>query len=66
MALGKKGILELKRGSTRSHSVENWLWNRLWSCCKTGNRVTMRDGVINVSVCLSRNFMPTVPDHDSW
>jgi len=28
-----------KRGSTRSHSVENSLWKRLWSCRKTDNRM---------------------------
>jgi len=27
-------ILETKRGSTRSHSVQNSLWKRLWTCRK--------------------------------
>jgi hypothetical protein len=30
-----KGILEMERGSTRSHSVENSLWKSLWACRKT-------------------------------
>jgi hypothetical protein len=29
----KEMILETERGSTRSHSVENSLWKRLWTCC---------------------------------
>jgi len=33
--LRKSKILELERGSTRSHSVENWLWKWLWTCRKT-------------------------------
>jgi hypothetical protein len=28
-----RGYCKLK-GSTRSHSVENWLWNGLWACRK--------------------------------
>jgi hypothetical protein len=28
-------ILEIERGSTRWHAVENWLWRRLWTCRKT-------------------------------
>jgi hypothetical protein len=28
-------ILEIERGSTRSHSVENLFWNSLWTCRKT-------------------------------
>jgi hypothetical protein len=27
--------MEIGKGSTRSYSVENWLWKRLWTCCKT-------------------------------
>jgi len=27
------------RQSTRSHSMENWLWKRLWTCCMTGKRM---------------------------
>ena len=29
---GKERILEIEVGSTRSRSVENWLWKRLWTC----------------------------------
>jgi len=36
---GKKRILEIKRGSTTSHTVEKWLWKRLWSGRKTDCRV---------------------------
>ena len=28
-------MLEIERGSTGSHCVENWLWKRLWTCRKT-------------------------------
>jgi len=28
-------ILEIERGITRSHCVENWLWKRLWASHKT-------------------------------
>jgi hypothetical protein len=31
----KRGILEIERGSTRSYSVGNSLWKRLWTCLKT-------------------------------
>jgi hypothetical protein len=27
-------MLEIERGSIRSHCVENWLWQRLWTCRK--------------------------------
>ena len=27
----KETILEIERGRTRSHYVENWLWKRLWT-----------------------------------
>jgi hypothetical protein len=33
--LGKDKILEILGGSTRSHSVENPLWKRLWTCLRT-------------------------------
>jgi hypothetical protein len=32
----KDRILEIERGHTSSHSVENWLWKRIWTCRKTG------------------------------
>jgi hypothetical protein len=28
-------MLEIERGSNRSHCVENWLWKRLWACHET-------------------------------
>jgi hypothetical protein len=31
----KEKILEIERGSTRSLSMENSLWKRLWTCRKT-------------------------------
>jgi hypothetical protein len=34
MALGNEEILEIERGSTRLHFVENLLWKRLWTCHK--------------------------------
>ena len=39
LPLGKERILEIKRESTRSHSVENSLWKRQWTCRKTYNRM---------------------------
>ena len=30
----KERILEIERGSTRRHSVENWFWKKLWGCCE--------------------------------
>jgi hypothetical protein len=35
MILKKEKILEIERGSTRSHCVENLLWKRLWTWRKT-------------------------------
>jgi len=32
---GNKEILEIEKWSTRSLSVENWLWKSLWACRKT-------------------------------
>jgi hypothetical protein len=32
---GKEKIMEIERGSTRAHCVENSLWYRLWACRKT-------------------------------
>jgi hypothetical protein len=34
MTLRKREYWRSARGSTRSHSVENWLWKRLWNCLK--------------------------------
>jgi len=31
----KREYCKLRKGSTRSHSVENWLWQRLWTCRNT-------------------------------
>jgi len=36
-------ILESEVGSTRSQSVENYLWKRLWTCSETAC------GVINIA-----------------
>jgi len=30
-----KEVLEIERGSTRSHPMENSLWMSLWNCRKT-------------------------------
>jgi hypothetical protein len=32
-------ILKIQTGSTRSHTAENLLWNRLWTCLKTDYRM---------------------------
>jgi hypothetical protein len=36
---GKEKILEIERGSTRPHPVENSLWKRLQTCRKTDYRM---------------------------
>jgi hypothetical protein len=33
----KRRILEVEKGGTRPHSVENSLWKRLWTCHNTSN-----------------------------
>jgi hypothetical protein len=35
MTFRKERILENEIGSTRSPSMEKWLWKRLWTCGKT-------------------------------
>jgi hypothetical protein len=35
----KEKVLEIERGSTRSHPVENSLWKRLRTCRKTDYRM---------------------------
>jgi hypothetical protein len=37
-----KSILEIERGSTRSHPVENSLWKRLRTCLKTDYRMNVQ------------------------
>jgi hypothetical protein len=32
-------MLEIERGSTRSHCVENSICKMLWTCCKTDGRM---------------------------
>ena len=44
------GYSKLKRGSTRSHPVENWLWKRLWTCPKADCRIVMV--AVMVVVCV--------------
>jgi hypothetical protein len=34
-------ILEIERKSTRSHSVKNCLWKKLWTCRKTDYRMNI-------------------------
>jgi len=50
----KAMILETERGSTRSHSVENSLWKKLWTCRKTEYRM-MNDNSNNIK----RSRQPT-------
>jgi hypothetical protein len=35
MTLKKNNILEYERVSTRLQCLDNSLWKRLWTCCKT-------------------------------
>jgi len=39
VSLGKDRVLEIERGSTRRHCVENLFWTRLWTCCKASYRM---------------------------
>ena len=39
--LRKKEALEVERGRTRSPSMENSLWKRLWTCRKTDFKIMM-------------------------
>ena len=39
MTLKKERTLEIERGSTKSHFVENSPWKRLWTCLMTDNRM---------------------------
>jgi len=48
--IGKDMILQFERGSTRSSSLENWLWKRPWICLKADR---LRDEPRNV-----RNLQP--------
>jgi hypothetical protein len=34
-----KGSCKLREGKYRPHSMENWLWKRLWTSCKTDYRM---------------------------
>jgi hypothetical protein len=38
-------ILEIERGSTRSHYLENLLWKRLWTCRKTDHDMNECEGL---------------------
>jgi hypothetical protein len=39
MTLREREILEIERGSTISHCVENLLWKRVWACFKRDFRI---------------------------
>ena len=39
MTIRQENILEIETGNTRSHSVENSLWKRLWTCRKADYRM---------------------------
>jgi len=41
----KKRSLESESGSIRSHSVENWLWKRKWTCLATDYKMN-EDGIM--------------------
>jgi hypothetical protein len=34
-------IMEIERGSSRSHSLENSIWKKLWTCRKTNYRMNV-------------------------
>jgi hypothetical protein len=37
--LKEKRMMEIERGRSRSHSVKNSFWKRLWTCLKTDYRM---------------------------
>jgi hypothetical protein len=47
---GKEKILEIERGSIRSHPVENSLWKRLRTYRKTGYRMNECIRILNIWV----------------
>ena len=57
MTLREESVLGTERGSARGHSVENPLWNWLWTCRKTDCSLTdfrsesfpIRDSLISLS-----------------
>jgi hypothetical protein len=64
---GKERIQLIERGSTRLHSVENWLWKGLWNChkadCRMNGWVTRpRTGKSGVWIPVgAREFFPKRP-----
>jgi len=49
-------MLEIERGSTRSHSVENSLWKRLLIYCKTDDgmearRLKLKEKIFPLDTC---------------
>jgi len=46
-------MLEIETGSTRSPSVENLLWKRLWTCGKTDNRMNEDNTFLSYNLCVS-------------
>ena len=46
-------MLQVERGSTRSHCVENWLWKRLWACGKTD---CLMDGWMDERISVEKNL----------
>jgi len=48
----KETILEIERGSSRSHCVENWLLKRLWTCRETDTRIYEMRACVLLRVCV--------------
>ena len=38
--------MKIERRSTRAHCVENWLWQRLWTCRMTDKRINQCTGYL--------------------
>jgi hypothetical protein len=58
-----KQVLEIKRGSTRSHSLENSLWKRLWTCHTTDYVTMIKDAetdYITEKFCLFQQVLLSV------
>jgi len=58
-------MLEIERGSTRSHSVENWLWKRLWTCHENWVRNEYHTNSFCAKVVVS-NVSQRRHIHSSW
>jgi hypothetical protein len=64
---GKEKILEIERGSTRSHSMKNSLWKRLRTCRKTDYRMKWNEQMIPITKQSGSEMAPfPLPHWQNW